>query len=84
MRALLRNLQNQRWSFERASWDVDSEGVGTAVYCAVGPERTYSLICFAHDLPDDQRSDRVIATAWDATFTLFDGIPESGDIERPH
>ncbi len=28
------------------------------------------------------RSDRVIATAWDATFTLFDGNPSTADIER--
>ncbi len=28
------------------------------------------------------RSDRVIATAWDATFTLFDGTPTPDDIER--
>ncbi len=28
------------------------------------------------------RSDRVIATAWDATFTLFDGNPGAADIER--
>ena len=47
-----------------------------------GPERTYSLVAFAHDLPPEMRSDRVIATAWDATFTLFDGMPSAADIER--
>ena len=35
-----------------------------------------------HDLPDALRSDRVIATAWDATFALFDGIPTEADIDR--
>ena len=44
--------------------------------------RTYSLVAFAHDLPDGMRSDRVIATAWDATFALFDGDPAAADIER--
>ena len=44
--------------------------------------RTYSLVCFAHDLPPEQRSDRVIAEAWDSTFALFDGVPDSRDIER--
>ena len=24
---------------------------------------------------DDERSDRVIATKWDAAFALYDGIP---------
>ncbi|MEL6792350.1 MAG: hypothetical protein AAFP78_02770, partial [Pseudomonadota bacterium] len=32
--------------------------------------------------PDDQRSDRVIAEAWDATFALFDGEPTAADIDR--
>ena len=47
---------------------------GVAVYSAIGPDHTYSLIAFANDLPPEKRSDRVIATEWDATFTLFDGV----------
>jgi len=39
-------------------------------------------VAFAHDLPAEMRSDRVIAEAWDATFTLFDGVPDAGDIAR--
>ena len=62
--------------------DIDDKGVGVAVYAAKGPERTYSLVCFAHDLPPEKRSDRVIAEAWDSTFTLFDGVPTAEDIER--
>ncbi|MEP5090828.1 MAG: hypothetical protein ABJR23_15490, partial [Paracoccaceae bacterium] len=42
----------------------------------------YSLVVFAHDLPPEMRSDRVIATAWDSTFTLFDGVPSADDIKR--
>jgi len=61
---------------------VDAQGVGHAVYRAIGPRRTYSLVAFAHDLPDHMRSDRVIATAWDATFALFDGTPDADDIAR--
>ncbi len=53
-----------------------------ATYRATGPERCYSLVCLAHELPPEKRSDRVIATAWDATFTLFDGIPGQDDIQR--
>jgi len=29
-----------------------------------------------------QRSDRVIATAWDATFALYDGVPDDKAIQR--
>lgn len=82
LRILLRRMKQEAWQFERAVWTMDSKGVGVAVYRAIGPSRTYSLVAFAHDLPDDMRSDRVIATAWDATFALFDGDPDPADLER--
>ncbi|MEM8793548.1 MAG: hypothetical protein AAGE80_18155 [Pseudomonadota bacterium] len=82
MRQLLRRLEREDWRFERRAWEVDESGVGHALYCVHGVERSYTLVTFAHDLPDEMRSDRVIATAWDATFTLFDGVPEAADIER--
>ncbi len=82
MPTLLRRLSREDWRFERRLWEIDENGVGRAVYTVHGPARAYSLVCFAHDLPDDMRSDRVIATAWDATFALFDGIPEEADLQR--
>ena len=82
MRTLLRRMKRDNWIFERPVFEIDAKGVGVAVYAARGPERTYSLVCFGHDLPPEQRSDRVIAHAWDATFTLFDGVPTDADIER--
>lgn len=82
MRTLLRRLKAEGWTVERTLFDIDAHGVGRAVYAAKGPRKTYSLVAFAHDLPDEMRSDRVIATAWDSTFTLFDGQPAEADIER--
>jgi len=82
MRILTRRMAREGWVFSRPVFDIDPNGVGYAVYSAKGPERTYSLVAFAHDLPPDMRSDRVIATAWDATFTLFDGVPTAADITR--
>ena len=82
LRVLLRRMKNDNWAFDRPVWQMDAKGVGRAVYRAIGPERTYSLVAFAHDLPAEMRSDRVIATAWDATFTLFDGTPSEADLER--
>ena len=82
MRTLLRRMKNEQWTFGRPVFDIDADGVGTALYTASTPERTYTLVAFGHDLPDDQRSDRVIATAWDATFTLHDGIPTDDDVAR--
>jgi hypothetical protein len=82
MRVLLRRLSSENWTFDAPDWHVDETGVGHAVYTVHGPNHTYSLVAFAHDLPADQRSDRVIAEAWDTTFSLHDGIPTSADIER--
>jgi hypothetical protein len=82
MRALMRRIKREAWGFERTHWQIDARGVGVGVYRVKTPDHAYSLICFAHDLPADQRSDRVIAQAWDATFTLFDGEPSADDIAR--
>ena len=82
LRQLLRRMQQERWRFDRPVWQMDARGVGRAVYRAIGPARSYSLVAFAHDLPARARSDRVIATAWDATFALFDGTPDAQDLDR--
>lgn len=82
MRILTRRMAREGWRFARPVFDFDARGVGRAVYSAHGPGRTYSLVAFGHDLPPEMRSDRVIATAWDATFTLFDGVPTAADLDR--
>ena len=82
MRILTRRMTRENWTFTRPVFEFDAKGVGHAVYCARTPDRTYSLIAFGHDLPPEERSDRVIATRWDSTFTLFDGVPDAADIDR--
>ena len=82
LRVLLRRMTAEAWRFDRPLFEIDARGVGRAVYRATGPGRSYSLVAFAHDLPDEMRSDRVIATAWDATFALFDGTPDAADLDR--
>ncbi len=70
------------WDFNRDLFDLDKNGFGVAVYSFKKKKRVYSLICFANEINDDERSDRVIATQWDAAFTLHDGVPSKQDIER--
>jgi hypothetical protein len=82
MRVLLRRLKAENWKFDVKLFEIDDNCVGRAVYSAIGPTHTYSLVAFAHDLPDELRSDRVIAHAWDTTFTLFDGVPTEDDLQR--
>ena len=82
MRILLRRMKAENWRFDVPLFEIDARGVGRAVYSAHGPERSYSLVLFANDLPPEKRSDRVIATEWDVTFALFDGLPNADDITR--
>ena len=64
MRQLIRRMHRERWRFERLRFDLDAAGYGTAVYAAHGPQRTYSLIAYTHEIGPKQRTDRVIAEAW--------------------
>ena len=79
-RILLRRMATENWSIDVPVWSVDKNGYGHAVITAKSPAHTYSLVAFSHQLDDADRSDRVIAEKWDATFTLVDGIPSHDDI----
>ena len=70
------------WDYQKNLFDLDKNGYGTAIYSFKKKDRVYSLICFANKINDAEMSDRVIATKWDAAFTLHDGVPTKKDIER--
>ena len=70
------------WEYNRDLFNLDSGGYGVAIYSFKKNKRVYSLVCFANKIDDNDRSDRVIATKWDAAFTLHDGVPSKKDIER--
>jgi len=72
----------KEWKFQRDLFDLDTKGYGKAIYSLNYKNKVYSLICFANYIKDEERSDRVIATKWDAAFVLYDGIPSKKDIER--
>ena len=80
LRSFLREFKN--WDYKRDMFDLDSSGHGVAIYSLKKKTRNYSLICFSNKIDDHERSDRVIATKWDASFTLFDGVPSKKDIDR--
>ena len=82
--SFLRSFLNEfkDWEYKRDLFDLDNKGFGTAVYSFKKKERVYSLVCFANEINENERSDRVIATKWDAAFTLHDGVPKREDIER--
>ena len=80
LRSFLNEFKN--WEFKKDLFNLDENGYGEAVYSFKKKDRVYSLVCFANPISDEERSDRVIATKWDAAFTLYDGIPSITDIER--
>jgi len=80
LRSFLKEFKD--WHYKRDLFELNEYGYGTAVYSFKKKNRVYSLICFANELDENERSDRVIATKWDTAFTLFDGVPAKQDIER--
>ena len=82
--SFLRSFLNEfkDWDYSRDLFNLDKDGYGEAVYSFKKGNRVYSLVCFANQIKDEERSDRVIATKWDAAFTLHDGVPSKDDIER--
>jgi len=82
MRTLLRQLSKKRALINRAVWEIDEDGFGHAVYTINIDDRMYSLVAFTNYLNPEDRTDRVIAEAWDSSYVLYDGVPEIGDIVR--
>ena len=80
LRSFLKEFKD--WEYNRNLFDLDENGYGRAVYSFSKKNRIYSLVCFANKISNEERSDRVIATKWDAAFVLHDGIPTKKDIER--
>jgi len=80
LRSFIREFKD--WKYKRNIFELDKDGYGVAVYSFEKKKRNYSLICFSQYINPDDRSDRVIATKWDASFVLHDGIPTREDINR--
>ena len=80
LRSFLKEFKD--WKYSRDLFELDENGYGRAVYSFKKDNRTYSMVCFANQLNDDERSDRVIATKWDAGFVLHDGTPTKKDLDR--
>jgi hypothetical protein len=82
LRVLVRRLCTERARITRPLFNMDANGHGHAVYSLDLGGHTYSLVAISNDLRDDERSDRVIATAWDAAFVLYDGVPSRSEVAR--
>lgn len=82
LRTLMRRLCAERVEVTRPVWQMDAEGFGHAVYSLTLGGHTYSLVAISTDMPPELRTDRVIATAWDSAYVLYDGVPNAAEIAR--
>ena len=82
LRSLTRRLGQEGATLSRPVWEIDGDGYGHAVYTIPLGGHRYSLVAVSSPLPDALRTDRVIATAWDTAYVLYDGIPDAAGIAR--
>ncbi len=82
LRSLMRRLAAENVQVVRQDWAMCAEGFGHGVFSVELGGHTYSLVAVSTDLPPELRTDRVIATAWDSAYVLFDGVPDADDIAR--
>jgi hypothetical protein len=82
LRTLMRALAADDVTVRRPVWNMSDDGYGHAVYSLNFGGFDYSLVAVSTDIPPDQRTDRVIATAWDTAYVLYDGIPDTAEIAR--
>ena len=81
-RSMLRAMEKEKWVVDRVKFDLDKDGYGTAIYEINTPNQIYSVVCFSQFIPDEERSDRVIAEKWDTTYTMHIGKISAKDLDR--
>ncbi|QKC85472.1 hypothetical protein [Mesorhizobium sp. NZP2077] len=82
LRQLIRRATKEQWRVRKDRFELDNRGFGRAVYAVETPARVYSLVAFSTPLDDENRSDRVIAQAWDTSYVLYDGLPDQAEVAR--
>ena len=81
-RTLVRRMAREGWRIEAASRDLDDDGYGTIAYHVHTPLGVLGFAAFSHRLDPADRTDRVIAERWDASFALTLDPPTPADLER--
>jgi len=81
IRSLVRRMMQDRWQIECRAFDIDRDGYGTAVYRVTTTDSTYNFVLFSQYLDPGQRTDRVIANAWDCAFALVEGDVDAARLE---
>ena len=75
-RSLVRRMSAENWLIAREKFDLNERGIGTAGYKITTPIFPVWFVVFTDHLDVSERTDRVIAEKWDATFALTTKEPE--------
>ena len=81
-RTLIRRMSRENWSIKKTSFNLDKKGMGTAIYQINTNSSLLWFVVFSEHLSPEDRTDRVIAEKWDATFTLTSDEPTSSSLKR--
>ncbi len=81
-RRLIDDLKFQNCKIDIHKWNIDYNGIGSAIIKIALKNETLSLVIFCHSISDEERTDRVIAEKWDMTFSLFRGIPNKNELNQ--
>jgi len=81
MRILMRRLCAEKPEMRITYQSLDQHGFGHMVLTIAVGGMDISLIAYSRELAPEDRTDRVIATKWDASFCLFEGIPSQTEID---
>jgi len=82
IRSVVRKMMRDEWQVENLRFELDRDGYGTVIYRVTTPDYIYNFVLFSQYLDDSQRSDRVIANAWDCAFALVEGDVDDERLER--
>lgn len=82
LRVLIRDLAADKVQVKRVIWQMSAQGYGHAVYSLRFRGHDYALVAVSTELAAEQRTDRVIAEAWDTAYVLYDGIPDAAEVAR--
>ncbi|WP_211320710.1 hypothetical protein [Arthrobacter livingstonensis] len=72
-RTLLRRAASHHWTVSKNRLELDELGRGTVVFTVDVEGHELKFIAFCQALEESERTDRVIASAWDVTAALLEG-----------
>jgi hypothetical protein len=82
VRALVRRMARERWKIETAIWELDDEGRGTVAYRIETAERPLHFVIYSDNLPDDQKSERIVGQRYDGVGYVGQGEIDRDRVER--